>query len=87
MRVNCNTIHMLRGLNVNAHFCKFVPKAHEEESLIRSKAQKPIQRKAQRKVRPKGPPKRPKSKKGSKKTEKKQKPRLMLGLRKKCMGK
>ena len=85
MRVNCNTIHMLRGLNVNAHFCKSVPKAHEEESLIRSKAQKPIQRKAQRKVRPKGPPKRPKSKKGSKKTVKKEKPKVTPGLKKKCI--
>ena len=48
---------------------------------------KPTREKAQRKARHKGPSRRPKSKKGSKKTEKKQKPRLMLGLRKKCMGK
>ena len=72
---------------VDARFCKSVPKAHKEESPIRSKVQKPILRKAQRKARYKGPLRRPTNKKGPKKTEKKQKPRLMLGLRKKCMGK
>ena len=48
-------------------FANSYPKAHEEESLVSCKTQKPIQRKAQSKARPKGPPRRPKSKKGPKK--------------------
>ena len=48
-------------------FANPYPKVHEEESPIRSKAQKPIRGKAQRKARPKDPPRRPKSKKSPKK--------------------
>ena len=51
-------------------FANLYPKAHEKESPIIA--------------RPKSLPRRPKSKKDPKKTEKKQKPRLMLGLRKRC---
>ena len=59
----CFEIH-IRDCTVLMHFfANLYPKAYEEESPIKSKAQKLIRKKVQQKARSKGPPRRLKNKK------------------------